>query len=325
MTVVDAAARSLDSAADSWMPSTYCLRTSNGTGSGPDIEWKVEVHLEPVGVIKRRVWRGGEEWVPDQRDWCPEMVIWPTWSQDPNSAGRTAAALQGVQEYWRTAGERLRDSAKWMAAVLGAALAALVGTSPLAGMREHAPRPIAVVVGAAGLSLLVVTLFLILQVMRPQSVSYNEIQQSGDGEPVPATEGGSEPGTEPRRRVVERLRHTMNPLWRWKFVVESQQDLYLPCGVKCLTSLRQSMIIEEGTLMALSHARAEGDEATAIRHAQDARAARLAELRDAAARVATIGEFYRIQFRSTWATYRGLLFGLLGTAAVVAAFGWPHG
>jgi hypothetical protein len=50
----------------------------------------------------------------------------------------------------------------------------------------------------------------------------------------------------------------------------------------------------------------------------------LKELQDAAARVATIGEFYRLRYRSTWATYGGLICGLLGTAAVVAAFAWPH-
>ena len=37
--------------------------------------------------------------------------------------------------------------------------------------------------------------------------------------------------------------------------MESHQDLYLPCGVKCLTSLRQSMIIEKITLMALAQAK----------------------------------------------------------------------
>ena len=42
---------------------------------------------------------------------------------------------------------------------------------------------------------------------------------------------------------------------RWREIVESHQDLYLPCGVKCLTSLRQSMIIEKITLMALAQAK----------------------------------------------------------------------
>jgi hypothetical protein len=44
------------------------------------------------------------------------------------------------------------------------------------------------------------------------------------------------------------------------------------------------------------------------------------ELRDAACQIAVIGEFYRLRFRSSWATYVGLVCGLLGTAGVVAAF-----
>jgi hypothetical protein len=161
-----------------WKPSTYYLHTVNGTGTGGDVEWKVRLSPGPFGTVERRVWCDGEEWTPDERDWCPEMVIWPTWSLGPNSAASSGAALQGVHDYWSAAGERLRDSAKWMAAVLGAALAALIGTSPLAGMREQTPRPIAIVIGAVGLGLLVLTLFLILQVMRPQSVSYNDVQNS---------------------------------------------------------------------------------------------------------------------------------------------------
>ena len=84
------------------------------------------------------------------------------------------------------------------------------------------------------------------------------------------------------------------------------------------------MIVEEATLMALAHALPAGEEAGVVRQAQDARAARLKELREAATRVATIGEFYRIRYRSTWATYGGLLCGLFGTAAIVAAFAWPR-
>jgi hypothetical protein len=167
-----------------------------------------------------------------------------------------------VHDYWSASDDRLRDSAKWMAAVLGAALAALIGTSPPAGMREHHPAGPAIALGLAGLGLLGCTLALVL--------------------------------------------------------------LYLPCGVKCLTSLRQSMIIEEITLIAPAHAAAESktsEECEKIRKTPAARHARLKELRNAAGRVAAIGEFYRVRFRSTCATYYGLFTGLAGTAGIVAAFG----
>jgi hypothetical protein len=289
-----------------WAPRKHRLRTSDGTGDGGEADWQVAVLPRP-GQIVRRVWMDGKEWFPNRREWCPEMTIWPAWSPSlPDEAAATP--LQGVHDYWSASGDRLRDSAKWMAAVIGASLAALVGTSPLAGMREHFSAA-TVSLGGAGILLLGITLFLVLQVMRPQSVSYTDVQTSGHG---------------PWWKSIV---HAKRPLRKWKAIVEAQQDLYLPCGVKCLTSLRQSMIIEEVTLIALAHAAATvGDdvEAGRVRQAQVVRSARLRELRDAAARVATIGEFYRVRYRSTQATYCGLPCGLLGTMAVVLAFAWPQ-
>jgi hypothetical protein len=187
---------------------------------------------------------------------------------------------------------------------IGVAVATMIGTSPLAGMREHRPSPIAILVGSAGLVFLGITMFLVLQVMRPQSVSYTDVQYAA-----------------PRSDWFPQ-----RPLYKWRRTVESQQDLYLPCGVKCLTSLRQSMIIEEITLMALSRATATArDQASRekLSDAQAARAAALSELRVTANRIAMVGEYYKLRYRSSWATYGGVLCGLFGTAAVVVAFAWP--
>jgi hypothetical protein len=143
-------------------------------------------------------------------------------------------------------------------------------------------------------------MFLVLQVMRPQSVSYTDVQSA--------------------RGLWQK------PLNTWRDIVESQEDLYLPCGVQCLTSLRQSMIIEEVTLQALARARATARDPAASKmlcQAQTARAARLLELRTAGARIATVGEYYKLRARSTRATYGGVISGVIGTAAVVAAFAWP--
>ena len=197
-----------------------------------------------------------------------------------------------------------------MAAVLGLAVVTVIGTSPLAGMREHRPAPIAVLLGSAGLIFLGITMFLVLQVMRPQSVSYTDVQYAAR-----------------RWNWLPRWSWLpQGPLYKWRRAVESQRDLYLPCGVRCLTGLRQSMIIEEITLMALSRASATApDQASRdkVRDAQAARAGTLAELRVTADRIAMIGEYYKLRYRSSWATYGGVLCGLCGTAAVVAAFAWP--
>ena len=252
---------------------------------------------------------GGSRWSQScnapAEDECD--VIWPTWpARSQDEAAASPSPLADVQEYWSTVGDRLRDSAKWTAIVLGAALATVIGTSPLAGMREHRPQPIAILLGAVGLVFLGVTMLLVLQVMRPHSVSFNNVQKAEKGKwwlPLPQT-----------------------ALYKWRMIVENQQDLYLPCGVRCLTGLRQSMIVEEVTLVALSRAaRKARDQAAREKfcQAQAARAARLLELRATAALVTSVGEYYMLRYRSSWAAYGGILCGLLATAAIVLAFAWP--
>jgi hypothetical protein len=304
-------------------PAEAWLFGTCGETGGHQAKWAVDVCPGPDGdLITRLVWRDDERFnqCDDGRGSCTsgaftvgpggrnqphDEVIWPTWPATPRD--ETAAApspLADVQEYWSTAGNRLRDSAKWSAAVLGAALATVIGTSPLARITQRTPQPIAIVLGAAGLVLLGITMFLVLQVMRPQSVSYDRVQSA-----------------KPRPRWLPQT-----PLYKWREVIESHQDLYLPCGVNSLVRLRQSMIIEEVTLKALACALATaGDQASRdqLCEAREARAVRLRELRSTAAMVATVGEYYTLRNRSSWATYAGLLCGLLGTAAIVTAFAWP--
>jgi hypothetical protein len=281
----------------------YDLSAPDAEDSHTQICWRVEV--SPDGhLITRQVLRDEKPWHQCHQEWEPEGVIWPTWpARSKDEIDASGSPLAGVQEYWSTVGNRLRDSAKWMAAVLGAALAAVIGTSPLAGMREHKPQGIAIMLGAAGLILLGITIFLVMQVMRPQSVSYTDVQHAKG-----------------------RWWLWQEPLYKWRLAIESDRDLYLPCGVRCLAGLRESMIIEEMTLVALSRATATARDQVSSQilcEARTARAARLLELRVAAARIATVGEYYKLRYRSSWATYAGVLCGLLGTAAIVTAFAWP--
>ena len=254
--------------------------------------------------IRRDIWSDNTPWDPAGEGWECEGIIWPTWPAGPADENASPGSpLAAVHKRWRSASDRLRDSAKWMAAVLGAALATVVGTSPLAAMSQHHPDRIASILGLTGLVFLAITLFLVMQVMRPQSVSYTDIQNA------PHRGGLLQP-----------------PLSKWRETVESHEDLYLPCGVKCLTGLRQSMIIEEATLMALARAQGyepDGRTSKHLREAQTARTIRLRELRTAAAQIVTIGEYYKLRARSTRATYGGILCGLIGSAAIIAAFAWP--
>lgn len=287
----------------------------DGENGGEPVDWHVKVFRgRSEDVVTRVVTRGDRDGSRRWSQYCSAPaedecdVIWPTWpAKSQDEAAASPSLLADVQEYWRTAGNRLRDSAKWTVVVLGAALATVIGTSPLAGMREHRPHPIAILLGAVGLAFLGVTILLVLQVMRPHSVSFDDVQNAEKGKwwlPLSRT-----------------------ALCKWRMIVEMQQDLYLPCGVRCLTGLRQSMIVEEITLVALSRAAAGNVRDQAAREkfcqAQVARAARLRELRAAATLVASVGEYYALRYRSSWATYGGILCGLLATAAIVLAFAWP--
>lgn len=280
----------------------YSLTTSSGTAGLSEATWRILLSTDG-SRIRRDVWLDNLPWQAAAEGWEPEGIIWPTWPVRPaNEMSSADAPLNGVQKYWNKSGNRLRDSAKWMATVLGAALATLVGTSPLAPIRQHhTTTQMAFLL--TGLLLLCITLFLIVQVMRPQAVSFTDVQ---------------------RARRHSRL--LGSALGRWREIIESHQDLYLPCGVKSLTSLRQSMIIEKMTLMALAKAKESTeprDMRKELEEAQEARAVRLTELRHAAAQVAIIGEYYKLRARSTRATYGGILCTLIGIAAILIAFTWP--
>lgn len=167
-----------------------------------------------------------------------------------------------------------------------------------------------------------VTMVLVLQVMRPEAVSYEDVENA---RALP----------EVARTIPKGLRqywadHCVleKSLYRWKHTVESHEDLYLPCGVTSLAELRQFMAIEEVTLTRLAEATENSFERASrkmLSRAQTARAARLLELRTAAAQVAIIGEYYALRARSTRATWGGVTCGLLGAAAIVLAFAWCLG
>jgi hypothetical protein len=284
------------------------VRMPQSTHGADTSRWDVVLSTDGH-KIRRDVWVDRTPWSVEHEGWEPEGVIWPTWPTGPaDEPSAPQAALKSIEKYWDKTGNRLRDSAKWMAAVLGAGLATLVGTSPLASIRHH-PRMSFLTLGIAGLAFLCITLFLIVQVMRPQATSFADVQ-----------------------RADTRGRWFKPALGKWRATVESHQDLYLPCGVKCLTSLRQSMIIEKITLMALVGAQgrisAGTDESDSkicqiLGQAEAARAIRLTELRNAAAQIAAIGDYYKLRSRSTRATYGGIFCFLVGSVAIMAAFIWP--
>jgi hypothetical protein len=255
--------------------------------------WRVVVKPGRHGTVERTVYKGdGEreltEWSASIESWVPEKVIWPAWSPDLAPGGKDhRTPLSVISEHWSGLADRLRESAKWMSTVLGAALGLFLGTSPLGELRYDERHRVAILFGVLGLVCLSVTLFLLLLVIRPSAVSFADVQLS----------------------KVKGIR-ALYPLARWKRVVETQQDLYLPIGIDSLDSLRQAAIVEEGTLTAL---------AFGLQEACGARAARLRDLQSAVAEIAAIGEFYKVRWRSSWVSVVGVVLAGAGIFFVIAA------
>jgi hypothetical protein len=154
-------------------------------------------------------------------------------------------------------------------------------------------------------------MFLVMRVLLPHATTFADVQESDQP-----------------RRSHSRFWKIFHPstaiLQKWKEDVERQQDLYLPSGVKCLTTLREVMVIDDLSVLALADAicfdHIEQTDIEYISEAQKARLARLVEWRTAAARVAVIAEYRRLRRTSQWATYLGSVTGLLGVAFVIACF-----
>jgi hypothetical protein len=300
--------------------------TSDGCGETGPVYWTVIVEPSANGLVKRRIYQERQRppsdrvrpapgpgeadpgrWFGADTSWEPEEIIWPAWFPGlGGDDGRRATPLSGAREQWTGLGDRLRDSAKWMSTVLGAALGLLLGTLPLADMWKAGMGRDAMIWGAAGLFLLCFTLILLLRVIRPSVVSFADVQMSD------------------RKGLKGRI----DPLSRWKHTVETQQDLYLPCGINNLDGLRHAIIVEEATLAAIAcavqDATSQGIEHPELPQARDMRAARLRELKCAVEEIATIGEFYKVRQHSWCASYLGVFASGIGVLCIVAALLIAH-
>jgi hypothetical protein len=161
----------------------YTLHSSDGDGHGSMV-WQVSVAPGRHGLIQRAVLRGAETaeltpWAGSPKTCVPDEVIWPAWTPSlDRPSDQRDNPLSGARERWSGLADRLRDSAKWMSTVLGAALALLLGTSPLSALAHARFDGTAVICGVVGLVLLSATLLLLLMVLRPAAVSFADVQLS---------------------------------------------------------------------------------------------------------------------------------------------------
>jgi hypothetical protein len=251
-----------------------------------------------------------------------DEVIWPTWPANTSDVQLAGSPLAELERDWLDVGRRLRESAKWMSTVLGAALGTIVGASPLADLEGHHMQVTTIVILFAGLALLSVTMLLILRIMQSGAVSYESVQNADPSVGLATTVRKLFRRNKPDSHFLE------NPLHQWRRTVTAHKDLYLPCRVNSLRDLRHAMEDEEETLRQLADAANHpGGELTGdlLAKVQAARVARLLELRMAAARITSVGEGYVLRARCTVAMYGASITGLLGTAAIILAFAWPIG
>jgi hypothetical protein len=263
-------------------------------------DWQVTVYPQGNRVIRRSLQPQAKL---QNEDWEHDTYIWPGWA--PHMQVKPIddhSPLLDTHAYWESVSSRIRDTAKWMATVIGSTLGLLVGTSPLAQNSTHHPQGWAgLSIGAVGLLCLVGTLMLILHVLLPQSVSFVDVLNAKDGS---------------------------GPLHRWRATIVKEPDLYLPCGINSLDGLRQAIRVEELTLMALAAAthqdKVTESDVALLQEAEVARAARLRELRQAAGSIALIGEYHKLQNYSKRATILGPLLASIGTMAVIASVTLSH-
>ena len=84
-------------------------------------------------------------------------------------------------------GTRIRDAARWMAAILGLALSALIGTAPFTNIRSDELTRASATFAMAGLLFIAITMFLVLRVLIPRATTFEDIQ--GADQRVPKEPG----------------------------------------------------------------------------------------------------------------------------------------
>jgi hypothetical protein len=145
-----------------------------------DVNWAgVESVLDPVidyDPAKPQALRRTVQLLTKQKEHIKfEEPVWPIWVPTPDSETTVA----DFEKQWADASAQARSTAKWLATVLGAALAALIGSAPLANLRDLYVPWLAYLYGGAGLVLLALTLFLVLRVLVPRVTGFNDLTSGG--------------------------------------------------------------------------------------------------------------------------------------------------
>lgn len=247
-----------------------------------------------------------------------EEPVWPIWVPTPDSETTVA----DFEKQWADASAQARSTAKWLATVLGAALGALIGSAPLANLRDLYVPWLAYLYGGAGLVLLALTLFLVLRVLVPRVTGFNDL-----------TSGGRS-----FRKLKTRL--------------EGHGGVLLPTGITSMDELACRAQLEARTLNQLailltevkpdSAISKEGGAASSLLHrstkpdantdeqryatlmaAQAGRAQWLTYLTETITQWTAVASYQDVENRARLARVVGLISGTVGTALIVVSFLMP--
>ncbi len=248
-------------------------------------------------------------------------IIWPAYvSTPPAGAGagggteasqppRRASDVATADRYWAEAAREARSTAKWIAAALGVALAAVVGTAPLTPLGgedvDWWSGPGAAVV--AGVLLLGVTLFLVVSVLVPGVTGFAALMGAG------ATD----------KPLRERLSVSSAQLGLARRA-KAKHGVLLPIGVGSLDELGHRVRLEELTLNSVAEELADagpgpaGDTDRAFwTEVKKGRGQILQGYLDEAAQWVVVASYLAVKVRTDRARSFGLAVGLVGALALV--------
>lgn len=227
---------------------------------------------------------------------CFKEPVWPVWVPESNS-GKIPADFEDT---WAKASDQARATAKWIATILGVALAALIGSAPLSGIRgKHIPWP-TYIIGAAGLACIALTLFLVVRVLVPQITGFEDLLPDKG------------PFSDLKRRF------------------ENNAGILLPLRVCTFAELGGRVRLEALTLDRLENRinDCRGDkkrqaEFKAYCDAQAGRSKWLSYLMQTATQWTVIASYQDVKRRADLARNLGVVSGAVGTALIVVAFLMP--
>jgi len=88
--------------------------TSSGGSEPEQGRWEVRIHIGEHQISRTASYQTAPGGVKPETG--EAEVIWPTWPATiEDEAEVTTSPLADLQRYWSTSGNRLRESAKWMA------------------------------------------------------------------------------------------------------------------------------------------------------------------------------------------------------------------